>query len=36
MVVNDYDCFKQKIEEIKQHFLILDKDGNNLVKSYLQ
>jgi len=36
MVVNDYDCFKQKIEEIEQHFLILDKDGNNLVKSYLQ
>lgn len=36
MVVDDYNCFKQSIEEIKQHFILLDKDGNSLVLDYLQ
>lgn len=36
MVVNDYQEFEQRINDIKSHFHIYDKDGNNLVLDYLK
>lgn len=36
MVVEDYSEFENRINEIKQHFHIYDKDGNDLILNYLQ
>ena len=36
MVVKDYQEFEQRINDIKSHFHIYDKDGNNLVLDYLK
>ncbi len=36
MVVNDYQEFEHRINDIKSHFHIYDKDGNNLVLDYLK
>ncbi len=36
MVVDDYNMFKERINEIKEHFHLLDNNGNDLIMDYLQ
>ena len=36
MVVDNYAEFEKRIDEIKQHFHLYDKDGNELILDYLQ